>query len=69
MLRLVMEEWGKEESILFKCYNKYKEIYNEDSSIIKKDKEKHNALYQLYFNIINIAILYRIKEYYFPVFA
>lgn len=38
MLRLVMEEWGKEESILFKGYNKYKEIYNEDSSIIKKDK-------------------------------
>jgi DNA-dependent RNA polymerase len=69
MLRLVVEEWGKEESILFKGYNKYKEIYNEDSNIIKKDKEKHNALYQLYYNIINIAILYRNQEFYFPVFA
>ena len=69
MLRLVIEEWGKEESILFKGYNKYKEIYNEDNNIIKKDKEKHNALYQLYFNIINIAILYRNQEFYFPVFA
>jgi len=69
MLMFVIEEWEKEKSILFKGYNKYKEIFEEDSSFIKKEKVKHNALYHLYFNIINIAILFRSQVIYFPVFA
>jgi hypothetical protein len=67
MLMFVIEEWEKKNSIVGwlkgykkkktkKTKNKYKEISAEDSRIIRKEKEKHNALYHLYFNIINIAI-------------
>ena len=59
MLMFVIEELNKDKSILFKGYNKYKEISDDSSRIITKEKEKHNALYHLYFNIINIAILFR----------
>jgi DNA-directed RNA polymerase len=37
--------------------------------LVKKEKERHNGLYQLYFNIINLAILFRDQDMYFPVFA
>jgi hypothetical protein len=69
MLMLVIEEWNKDKSLLFKGYNKYKEISDEDSRIIKKEKEKHNGLYHLYLNIINIAILFRAQVFYLPVFS
>lgn len=69
MLMFVLEEWNKNNSMLFKGYNKYKEISNDDSRTIKKDKEKHNALHHLYLNIINIAILFRAHVFYLPVFA
>ena len=69
MLMIVIEEWNKDKSILFKGYNKYTEILADDSTKIKKDKEKHNALHQLYLNIINIAILFRAHVFYLPVFA
>ena len=69
MLTFVMEEWNKDNSMLFKGYNKYKEISDDDSRIIKKDKDKHNALHHLYLNIINIAILFRAHVFYLPVFA
>ena len=52
----VIEEWEKENSIVFKGYIKYNEIYDEDCSFIKKEKEKQNALYHLYFYIFNSAI-------------
>ncbi|KAF8575774.1 DNA/RNA polymerase [Ramaria rubella] len=69
MLNFVLDEWSKENSILLKGYNKYKEINDDDSKIIKNDKIKHNALYHLYYNIINIATLFRNHELYVPVFA
>jgi hypothetical protein len=69
MLMFVIEEWNKDQSSLFKGYNRYQEISTEDSRMIQKEKEKHNALHQLYFNIINIAILFRAQVFYFPVFA
>jgi hypothetical protein len=69
MLNFVLGEWNKENSIFFKGYNKYKEIFDEDNNIIKNNKIKHNALYHLYFNIINIASLFRNQVLYLPVFA
>ena len=69
MLMFVLEEWNKDNSMLFKGYNKCKEISVDDNTKIIKDKEKHNALYQLYLNIINIAILFRAQVFYLPVFS
>jgi DNA-directed RNA polymerase len=69
MLMFVLEKWNKDKSMLFKGYNKYKEILDDDSGIIKKDKEKHNALHHLYLNIIYIAILFRAHIFNLPVFA
>lgn len=40
MLMFVIEEWNKDKSILFKGYNKYKEISDDDSRIITKRKGK-----------------------------
>lgn len=69
MLMFVLEEWNKDNSILLKGYNKYKEILVGDSINLKKDKAKHNALHHLYLNIINIAILFRAHVFYLPVFS
>ena len=69
MLTFVLEEWEKDNSILFKGYNKYKEISINDSKNIKQEKEKHNALHHLYLNIINIAFLFRDQVFYLPVFS
>jgi hypothetical protein len=44
MLDFVLSEWGYKESIFFKGYNVLKEIYENDSKEIKKEKLKHNAL-------------------------
>ena len=69
MLLFVVEEWDKPDSKLFNGYNKKLEILESDS---KKDiniKKAHNSLYHLYNNILNIAVLYRNAEFYFPVFA
>jgi len=46
-----------------------KEIYENDSKEIKKDKLKHNALYSLYYNILQIAVLFRNQTFYLPVYA
>jgi hypothetical protein len=63
MLNFVIEEWNKEISILFKAYNKNKEILADDSTILKFKKIRENRmlyiLHQLYLNIIKIAILFR----------
>ena len=69
MLVFVIEEWNKDNSILFKGYNKSTEILKSDNTKIRKDKEKHNALHQLYLNIINIAILFRAHVFFLPVFS
>jgi hypothetical protein len=58
MLKFVIIEWGKADSIFFKGYNVKKEFFDNDSKEIKKEKLKHNALYLLYNNIIHIAFLF-----------
>jgi hypothetical protein len=63
MLMFILEEWNKDNSMLFKGYNKYKVILDDNSRIIKMDKEKHNALHHLNLNIIYIAILFRAHMY------
>jgi DNA-directed RNA polymerase len=69
MLRFVLNEWYNEDSIFFKGYNKIKEIYENDSTAIKKDKLKHNSVYSLYYNIIYIAELFKDQTFYLPVYA
>lgn len=46
-----------------------KEFSENDSKEIKKEKLKHNAVYSLYYNIIQIAYLYRDQTFYLPVYA
>ena len=69
MLNFVLYEWSFKESIFFKGYNVFKEIYAKDSTEIKKEKFKHNALFSLYYNIIQIAVLFRDQTFYLPVYA
>lgn len=69
MLIVVLNEWGKKESIFFKGYNFPQEIYGNDTQDIKREKIKHNALYSLYYNIINIAELFRDQTFFLPVYA
>lgn len=69
MLFFVVEEWIKPESKLFNGYNKKLEILENDSKKEINIKKVHNSIYHLYNNILNIAVLYRNAEFYFPVFA
>jgi hypothetical protein len=49
MLMFVIEEWSKDNSNIFKGYNKYKEISNDDSraELLKKIR-KNIMLYIIY---------------------
>ena len=47
----------------------FKEIYENDSKDIKREKLKHNAVYSLYYNIIHIAYLFRNQTLFLPVYA
>lgn len=69
MLSYVIYEWNNKDSKIFKGYNVYKDISVDDNKENKKMKNKHNAKYHLYNNIINIASLYRNTDFYLPVFA
>ena len=69
MLNIVLNEWDKSDSILFKGYNISKEINPNDKHEIKIEKLKHNAKYSLYYNIIHIAYLFRNQTFYLPVYA
>jgi DNA-directed RNA polymerase len=69
MLNYILNEWHNENSILFDGLNKKLEILSEDKKIEKDNKIRHNAKYQLYKNIINIASIYRNSEFYLPIFA
>lgn len=69
MLNWVLEEWGKDDPILFKGFNKFQPINPEDKSTEKIAKQVYNAKFHLYLNTINIAVLYRNEDLYFPVFG
>ena len=69
MLEFVISEWDYKESIFFKGYNMLKEISENDSKVIKQEKLKHNAVYSLYLNIIQIAVLFKDQTFYLPVYA
>jgi DNA-directed RNA polymerase len=69
MLKFVLDEWENKESIIFKGFNVYKPILENDTKEIKKIKRSSNSKYQLYLNIINLAYLYKDQEFYLPVFV
>ena len=69
MLNFVLEEWELDNSVLFKGYNKFKDILAEDTAEVKKEKMTHNSIYHLYYNTLSIAILYRNHSFYLPVFC
>ncbi len=69
MLNYVIEEWNNSDSYLFNGRNKIKQINSDDKPLLKKEKIAHNSKFQLYSNIINIAMLYRNQVLYFPVFG
>jgi DNA-directed RNA polymerase len=63
MLDFLLEDWEKDDSLIFEKYNKpcQDEIFNEDT-------QRHNSLYWMYRNILNIAQLFRGEVFYLPVF-
>ena len=68
MLNFVLREWNNYDYVIFKGFNKYQEILDNDEDDIKKDKMSSNSKFHLYNNIINIASLYKDSEFYLPVF-
>nr|ADO51620.1 rnapol [Moniliophthora roreri] len=72
MLSYLIEEWNKENSIIFKNYNKLHHLsaYENDKldSETKIEIIQHNSLYWNYSNIINIALLMKNNTIYLPTF-
>jgi hypothetical protein len=69
MLDFIITEWGNLDSIFFKGYNINKDIYDNDTKEIKKEKLEHNTVYLLYNIIIQIANLFRNQTFFLPVYA
>ena len=69
MLNYIIEEWNKENSVLFKGYNKLLEINKKDKNKTKLEKQSHNSIYWQYLNTINLANIYKGYDLYFPTFA
>ena len=69
MLNYIIDEWNKENSVLFKGYNKLLEINKKDNNIKKLEKQSHNSIYWQYLNTINLANIYKGYDLYFPTFA
>lgn len=63
MLDFLLLEWEKDNGLIFGKYNKPSE-----DDCFNSDTQKHNSLYWMYRNILNIAQLFRGKIIYLPVF-
>jgi hypothetical protein len=61
MLFIVLEEWNKEDSKLFKGLNRALDVLDNDTKDIKLMKSIHNSKHILYLNIITLAYLYKDK--------
>ena len=68
-LNIIMNEWLKEDSKLFKGLNHEQIIYENDSKEVKKNKFSHNSKHFLLYNILRIAYLYRNQNFYLPMFC
>jgi len=72
VLSFVFKEWAKEDSILFKGYNKLhvktSEINSKISSDVYKEIQAHNSIYYQNYNTIMMATLYKDKVFYIPTF-
>lgn len=72
VLKYVMNEWEKDNSYLFKGYNKLhsktNEINDNINSELYKEIQAHNSMYYNYYNTIMIATLYRDQIFYLPTF-
>ena len=66
---IAWEIFDNENSIIFNGYNKYLDILDTDTKVVKLNKIKHNSRFQLYFNTISLAFLYKDQEFYLPTFA
>nr|QWO71443.1 RNA polymerase [Termitomyces sp. T8] len=71
-LDFIIKEWeNKEDSTLFKGFNKFHTLtyeYGKVNSAIKKEILSHNSKYWSYTNVINIALLLKDETLYFPTF-
>ena len=72
ILRFVMKKWDKDESILFKGYNKLhiktSEINNNINTELYKEIQAHNSIYYHYYNTIMMAGLFITVPFYIPTF-
>jgi DNA-directed RNA polymerase len=68
-LDFVLGEWNNKNSKLFNGLNIVEEINDKDTKDDKKLKQSHNSKYWRYYNIINIAYLYKNSNFYLPTFA
>jgi len=72
VLRFVMKEWDKDESILFKDYNKLhtktSEINSNINTELYKEIQAHNSIYYYYYNTIMMASLFITVLFYIPTF-
>nr|UEV87034.1 hypothetical protein [Grifola frondosa] len=72
VLNYVLNEWEKDNSYLFKGYNKLhsktNEINENINSELYKEIQAHNSIYYNYYNTIMIATLYRDQIFYLPTF-
>lgn len=63
MLDYLLSEWKRDNSPIFTTYNKpYPELK------YTLPGQKHNSIYWLYRNILNIALLFRSEVFHLPVF-
>ena len=72
VLYFVLKEWEKDDSIIFKNYNKLhsrtKEINTKCSKALFKEIQAHNSKYFHYYNTIFQATLYKDISFYLPTF-
>lgn len=66
---IAWEFFDNENSIIFNGYNKYLDILDTETKDVKLNKIKHNSRFQLYFNAISLAFLYKDQLFYLPAFA
>ena len=66
---IAWEIFDNENYIIFNGYNKYLDILDTDTKVVKLNKIKHNSRFQLYFNTISLAFLYKDQEFYLHTFA
>jgi DNA-directed RNA polymerase len=69
VLDLVITEWEKEDSNLFKGVNREQIINETDSKEEKREKVSHNSKYFSLNSTLMLASLYRDHEFYLPVFC